>query len=243
MNQILNQFYYYPIFVGLTEKEEADYAKISRQIAVLLNDEDRDEQKLQRLYDRRADIGKNAVGKYAALDKLLEEMNPKAIEDTILFVSDEQIVPSFDILSQKKIRRAKITEKESATKVVDDQGDTERQAIILQFVNHQIQILVGIKCLDEGIDIPNARIAILMSSSTNPREYVQRVGRVIRQAPNKEESIIYDFIATPSSSIPSVSNILAKEAKRAAYIAQNAINYAEVKKRFLENGVEIDADQ
>lgn len=239
----LNRFYYYPIFVNLSEKEEADYAKISRQIAVLLNDEDRDEQKLQRLYDRRADICKNAIGKYDALDVLLEGMDPNTIEDTILFVSDAQIVPCFDILSQKKIRRAKITERESATKVVDDQGDTERQAIISQFVNHQIQMLVGIKCLDEGIDIPNARIAILMSSSTNPREYVQRVGRVIRQAPNKKESAIYDFIAKPSCSIPSVANILVKEARRAAYIAQNAINFEEVKEKFLENGVEINADQ
>lgn len=239
----LNCFYYYPIFVGLSEKEEKDYAKISKQIGVILNSEDRDEDKLQRLYDRRADICKNAVGKYDALDNLLEEMRPSTIEDSILFVSDAQIVPCFDILTEKKIRRAKITEKESATKVVDEQGDTERQAIISQFVNHQLQMLVGIKCLDEGIDIPNARIAILMSSSTNPREYVQRVGRVIRQAPNKKESVIYDFIVKPNCSIPSVASILVKEARRALYIAQNAINFDDVREKFLENGVEMNADQ
>lgn len=239
----LNQFYYHPIFVGLSEKEEKNYAKISKQIAVVLNSDDRDEDKLQQLYNRRADICKNAVGKYSAFDELLEKMNPPAIEDSILFVSDLQIVPCFEILAEKKIKRAKITEEESATKIVDEQGDTERQAIIAQFVNHQIQMLVGIKCLDEGIDIPNARIAILMSNSTNPREYVQRVGRVIRQAPNKRESVIYDFIAKPRSSIPSVSNILVKEARRALYIAQNALNFENVKEIFLENGVEMNADQ
>ena len=239
----LNRFYYFPIFVGLNENEENNYAKISKQIAVILNSDDRDDDKLQRLYDRRADICKNAIGKYDALCDLLDEMNPATIEDTILFVSDSQIVPCFDILTDKKIRRAKITEKESATKVVDEQGDTERQAIISQFVNHQVQMLVGIKCLDEGIDIPNARIAILMSSSTNPREYVQRVGRVIRQAPDKKESVIYDFIVRPSCSIPSVANVLVKEAKRALYIAQNAINFEYVREKFLENGVDINADQ
>ena len=103
-------------------------------------------------------------------------------------------------------------------------------------------MLVGIKCLDEGIDIPNARIAILMSSSTNPREYVQRVGRVIRQAPNKEESIIYDFIVKPSTSASSVGSILAKEARRASYIAQNALNFDEVKAEFKRNGVDMNAD-
>ena len=77
-----------------------------------------------------------------------------------------------------------------ASKIVNSGGDTERQEIISQFNHRQLQFLVGIKCLDEGIDIPNARIAILMSSSTNPREFVQRVGRVIRQAEGKQISEI-----------------------------------------------------
>ena len=114
---------------------------------------------------------------------------------------------------------------------MDEKGDTERQAIISQFVNNQIQVLVGIKCLDEGIDIPNARIAIIMASSTNPREYVQRVGRVVRQAPNKEPSVIYDFIVKPNYCATG-SNILEKEAKRAFYIAKNAENFDDVKKEF-----------
>lgn len=238
----LNRFYYYPIFVSLNEREEINYNKISKQIAVLLNDEERDEEKLQRLYDRRADICKNADGKYDALDHLLERMNPTTIKDAILFVSDVQIAQCFDILTKRKIKRAKITEKESATKIVDEKGDTERQAIISQFVNNQIQVLVGIKCLDEGIDIPNARIAIIMASSTNPREYVQRVGRVIRQAPNKEPSVIYDFIVKPNYCATG-SNILEKEAKRAFYISKNAENFDDVKKKFSKNGVEIDAYQ
>lgn len=239
----LNRYYYHPIFVDLSDSEEASYAKLTKQIAVILNSEEKDEEKLQRLYDRRADICKNAVEKFDALSYLLDNMNPSTIQDTILFVSDSQIVPCFDILTEKKIRRAKITERESATKIVDEQGETERQAIISQFTKHQIQILVGIKCLDEGIDIPNARIAILMSSSTNPREYVQRIGRVIRQAPNKEESMIYDFIVKPSLNVTGVSSVITKEARRAQYIAQNAINYDDVKNIFSENGVEMNADQ
>jgi len=238
----LNRFFYYPIFVELDDGEESRYMKITKQIAVLLNDDDPDEEKLQRLYDRRADICKNAKQKYAALSKLLDMMNPAQIQDTILFVSDAQIEEAFSIMANKKIRRAKITEHESATRIVDDNGDTERQAIIAQFVKQQIQVLVGIKCLDEGIDIPNARIAIIMASSTNPREYVQRVGRVIRQAPNKPESIIYDFVVKPKH-VGMAGNLLQKEARRAFYIAKDARNYAEVVEEFKRNGVELDADQ
>lgn len=238
----LNRFRYYPIFVELNEKESEKYAKISQQIHILKDQEDHDEDVLQRLYVKRSNIGKNAVNKISALDTLLDKMNPQKIQDTILFVSDRQIEPSFSIMSKKGIKRAKITEAESASKVVNSEGDTERQNIISQFVKHQIQILVGIKCLDEGIDIPNARIAILLSNSTNPREYVQRVGRVIRQAKDKPISIIYDFIITPVGGKADGSGIIEKEAKRAKQIAQNAENYDDVISEFLQRGVQIDAN-
>jgi len=237
----LNAFLYYPVFVQLTEAESKKYAKITQQIVILKNQEDYDPDDLQKLYDRRADIGKNAANKLPAFEALLQEMDPSSIRDTIAFVSEKQIVPAFDILSSLKIKRAKITESESASKVVTEEGATERQEIIAQFVRHQLQMLVGIKCLDEGIDIPNARIAILMANSTNPREYVQRVGRVIRQAPDKEMSVIYDFITVPNE--PGGNpGLLEKEGRRAAQIARNAVNYPEVRQAFLRNGVDIDAD-
>lgn len=238
----LNTFSYHPIFVRLTESESKKYGKISQLIAILKAKDNYDPDELQRLYDRRAEIGKNAENKFEALANLLDSMVPETIQDTILFVSDKQIQRGFDILSSRKIKRAKITESESASKVVNDEGDTERQEIIAQFVRRQLQVLVGIKCLDEGIDIPNARVAILMASSTNPREFVQRVGRVIRQAPDKQPSEIYDFIAVPYEG-DAGTGLLEKEARRAAHIAANAINYDEVKALFLENGVELDANQ
>lgn len=237
----LNRFEYHPVFVMLTDAESKKYAKITQQIIILKNQEDHDPDDLQKLYERRADISRNAANKMAAMEELLRDMNPATIQDTIAFVSERQIVQAFEILSSLKIKRAKITESESASRVVTDEGATERQEIIAQFVRHQLQVLVGIKCLDEGIDIPNARIALLMANSTNPREYVQRVGRVIRQAPDKEVSVIYDFIAVPNTP-GSNPGLIEKEGRRAAQIAKNAINYVEVRKAFLQNGVDIDAD-
>lgn len=238
----LNRFNYHPIFVPLTEDENRKYKKISQQIIIMKSKDDYDPKDLEKLYDRRADILKNAERKLEALEGLLIQMDSATIVDTILFVSDRQIVPSFEILSRLKIKRAKITESESASKVVTDEGNTERQEIIAQFVRHQLQVLVGIKCLDEGIDIPNARIALLLANSTNPREYVQRVGRVIRQAPGKAISEIYDFIVTPCER-DAAPGLLEKEARRAAQIACNAVNHTEVKLLFAKNGVDLDANQ
>ena len=103
-------------------------------------------------------------------------------------------------------------------------------------------MLLGLKCLDEGIDIPNARIAILLASSTNPREYIQRVGRVIRQSPNKDISIIYDIIVAPNDGSESSRQILEKEGRRANVIAQNAVNYDVVKMMFELRGVDLNVN-
>ena len=89
-------------------------------------------------YDRRAEIGKNAENKFEALANLLDSMVPETIQDTILFVSDKQIQRGFDILSQEKSSELKLQKVNSASKVVNDEGDTERQEIIgLYGVNYK----------------------------------------------------------------------------------------------------------
>lgn len=243
----LNTFYYYPRYVFLNEEEDASYKFYSRQIAAAKTKFEKEETKeakleLQRLLMCRANIVKSAENKLPELDLIIDELQDELgrIKDTIIFVSNEQIKPAIDILSKKYISRSKITESESSRKLVSD-SKTERQKIIADFKRGDVRVLLGIKCLDEGIDIPNARIAIIMASSVNPREYVQRVGRVIRQAPNKEPSIIYDLIVLPENlDLISDQNLLNKEARRALLIAQNAINYKDVKQSFEMKGAKIE---
>ena len=84
------------------------------------------------------------------------------------------------------------------------------------------------KCLDEGIDIPTASRGIILSSSTNPREYVQRVGRIIRRDNNKAKAFIYDFcvLTTPLDSDEQEyeKKIREKEIARIREIAYNSLN-------------------
>lgn len=81
-----------------------------------------------------------------------------------------------------------------------------------------------------------------MASSTNPREYVQRVGRVIRPADGKKCSIIFDIIVETANENNSDDDIiLKKEARRALMIAKDAINAAEVIKMFKKKGGDVNA--
>lgn len=59
-------------------------------------------------------------------------------------------------------------------------------------------IIVSIKCLDEGVDIPSVTHALILASSKNPREFIQRRGRVLRKAPNKPIAFIYDVLVKPN---------------------------------------------
>ena len=70
---------------------------------------------------------------------------------------------------------------------------SEREYLIDKFDKGKLKALVAIKCLDEGVDVPSADKMIIMSSTNNPKEYVQRRGRVLRQYKNKDKAKIYDM--------------------------------------------------
>jgi superfamily II DNA or RNA helicase len=95
-----------------------------------------------------------------------------------------------------------------------------------------VQCLVAIRCLDEGVDIPETRRAFLLASSTNPRQFIQRRGRVLRRSPGKDVAEIYDFIVQPplenlefgSGMFNTMRSLFAKELRRVSEFARLALN-------------------
>lgn len=229
-------------FVDLTDEELADYAKISkevRKLSIFSKDSDEYAEKLERLLFKRANIIKDAKNKYEKLKQILLTMDE--IQDLIIFVSPEQIAKVNQILYELRIPAHSFTQEAGTTIESRFGGLTERQHIIKHFKEGHYKSLVAIKCLDEGIDIPSAQNAILMASSTNPREYIQRIGRVIRQAPGKISANIWDITIRPSS--PNFSDsemvefdklICEKEKNRIFDIVENASNNIEAVKKLYE---------
>ena len=84
------------------------------------------------------------------------------------------------------------------TKFTSEENAEERERIKADFAEGtHLQALVAIRCLDEGVNIPSIRTAFILASSTNPKEYVQRRGRVLRKFPGKSHAVIFDFITLP----------------------------------------------
>lgn len=241
INPLINKpflvnYYYYPIFVTLSETEMESYQKLSNKIKKLSSyakTSDEYQKRYESLLFARASIQKNAEMKYTALNDVLTSIGH--IDNTLLFVSDTQINNVMQQLKTKNIIAHRFTEKQGTAPKTIYGGLSERQFLIEHFKAKDYQALVAISCLDEGIDIPSADTAILMSNSTNPREYVQRIGRVIRQFKNKDNANIYDFIVEVNSQAdfsPEIKafekKIFEKELTRASDMARNAINNAEV---------------
>lgn len=231
----LANYYYYPCFISLTDDELERYRELSQKISRLSHNKDSDLNELRtRFLMRRAEILKNAENKYQKLHDILGKLGP-TIQDTIIFVSPQQIDKVMIILREHNILAHRITEKESQHKSNKYSGLSEREYIIKQFETGLYQVIVAIKCMDEGIDIPSARCGIIMASSTNPREYVQRIGRIIRQDGHKSFATLYDMVIEPEHDIIQDDDlkkiekkVYEKEMARISDLSEEAINRAQV---------------
>ncbi|MDQ9831353.1 helicase-related protein, partial [Acinetobacter baumannii] len=73
-------------------------------------------------------------------------------------------------------------------------GVNERNLILDQFANGEIEVLTSMKCLDEGVDVPRSEMAIFCASTGNPRQFIQRRGRILRKHPDKHMAVIHDLV-------------------------------------------------
>lgn len=226
---------YVPRFAFLTTEEMEEYADKTRRIARLVGKAASEEEKdkyLELLLFARANVIKNARQKYEVLDGIFDEMDPP-IKWAIVYCSPQQIDRVMRIVNRRRIIAHRFTMEEGTTPTQEYDGLSERDFLLRGFGEGKYQALVAMKCLDEGVDVPPARTAILMASSGNPREYIQRIGRVIRRYPGKNEATVYDIVVLPPlEDVPPElrgieRRIIRKELQRCEEIAQAAINNAE----------------
>ena len=203
-SQMLTRYYYYPVLTYLDQDELSEYLMITSQLAKAIRKKNGKvvlTEHAKQLLIKRARIIGGAKGK---LPELQKQIAPFVDDKYILVycgattVRDEddsdfgrrQIDLVAEMLGNTLgMRVGRFTSQESAQ---------ERAQIRAAFADGEtLQALVAIKCLDEGVNIPSIKTAFILASSTNPKEYIQRRGRVLRKFPGKEYAAIYDFITLP----------------------------------------------
>lgn len=191
----LTPYRYRLMFVSLDDDEMDRYLALTAKIVRLAHADDDDAvERREKLLRDRADITKNAAAKLPLFEELIRS---EPVKDTLVFSSPQQIAETCKVLARNRVAAHSFTMAQGTRRKKEFGGLSERQYLIKQFKDGHLQALVAISCLDEGIDIPSAQRAILLSSSTNPREYIQRVGRVIRRFPGKQQAEVIDFAVEP----------------------------------------------
>lgn len=195
-SEVLTPYFYRPCPISLTEDEQKKWddisLKIKKRYAILSQKgENRtmDDHLLQSWLISRARILKKASAKVELAKQIIRD-NYKPGQKWILYCEDStQLREVLDSVNTLPGIRA--FEYHSAMA-----GDREET---LRYFNRVGGIMVSIKCLDEGVDIPSTSHALILASSKNPREFIQRRGRILRRAPGKFYSRLYDAIVIPNS--------------------------------------------
>ena len=126
----------------------------------------------------------------------------------------------------------------SVAKFTSEEDMETRAAIKEQFQRgDRLQAIVAIKCLDEGVNIPGIRTAFILASTTNPKEYIQRRGRVLRKAPNKPFAEIYDFVTLPRR-LDTVSSLTSEQAQRDLSLVKSELTRLKEFGRLAMNSME-----
>ena len=246
----LSRYKYYPIIVTLNDDELKRYLEITYEIGKCLikgkNGKLKLSEKGKILALARARLVAGAADKIVKLEEYIKpyledkhilvycgatKMLRETQDSTSVDEEDlRQIDAVTDLLGNKlNINVSQFTSKENVQ---------EREVLKKEFADgDSLQVLIAIKCLDEGVNIPKIKVAFLLASTTNPKEYIQRRGRVLRLARDKEYAEIYDFITLPRS-IDDAPSITTDQLKRELSLVKNELHRAEEFARLAMNMIE-----
>ena len=242
-NEFLCEYYYVPHIIELTEDEGRRYLNLSERIGQLSHvvDDDVDlteDDRLKTLLIKRARLIGTAENKIKRLKELVSQQNDT--QHTLVYSGDGS-VESNDVHDETQ-RHVDATVQALGRDIglklhpfTAKETQSERERLLQEFEKGDLQALVAIRCLDEGVDVPATETAYLLASSTNPIQFVQRRGRILRQYPGKERAVIHDFIVTPPKSVNQNTmddsqfnmerKLISKELKRASVFAEDALNH------------------
>ena len=180
---------------------------------------------LQKLLLNRAKIIKKARNKIQKTIEVIEKNKNKLGRCLIYCQDTDQLNALAKEMGKRGYRYLKF---------LGNQDKRRRADHLRLFKEGVVKFLLSIKCLDEGVDIPVCDSAIILASSKNPREFIQRRGRVLRKTLNKEKAIIYDLFVSPYAEDynyeiePTEIEIFRREFERCLIFLESSLNSAEI---------------
>lgn len=236
----LVHYLYYPILVDLTPAEAHAYARLTTRIGWILGSKEEGTlPDVTALLMQRARLVGAAANKLSALRELMRSRLDTS--HTLFYCGDGTVEGAISQESDRQLASvARMLGVELGYRVNTYTASTplaQREKLRQQFESGQLQGLVAIRCLDEGVDIPAIQTAVILASSSNPRQFVQRRGRILRPSPGKERATLFDMIVLPPELDRQTweveRNLLRKELKRFVEFADLADNAGSARIKLL----------
>jgi len=251
----LCEYYYYPKLVSLTGEELSEYKEISRKLMRFFDVSSgklKDNNAVTSLLLKRKRIIHNAAGKLSVFKEILTDLVEKfkPLKYLLVYVPegkdtqvDDEDIRLIDKYSGIIARDFKLSQHQYIG------GTVNREDILGQFASGKIDVLTAMKCLDEGVDVRRAEIAVFCSSTGNPRQFIQRRGRILRTHPQKKYATIYDLVVVPEISsqyfedtLLLEKSILQGEFRRVHEFAELALNRYQALASIDDKAREFDID-
>lgn len=249
-NGVLCKYYYYPHLVELNESEMRDYRELSEKIVKFYDAKTetfKNDPILTKLLLARKRIIHKAKNKISAFKKIIEDRykEKRSLKYTLVYVpegegasdycSDQDFATDVEygndgdwrLIDDYTEAIRSLDRSISVRKYVSESSD--RIQMLEDFASGDIDVLTSMKCLDEGVDVPRAELAIFCASTGNPRQFIQRRGRILRNHPDKMYATIHDLVVAPKVSYEDNTffmerNLLKKELLRVNNFATLSIN-------------------
>jgi len=218
-NGFLCRYRYYPHLVKLNDSEMAEYMRISLQLAKFFNVDSESFPKsddiLMRLLLKRKRIIHKAKNKETIFREIIHNRYTEKgnLKYTLVYVPegakpDDNTSDMFDTAETVATDDYSENLIDVYTQIVQDVSKTTtvkkftsvvkgRNEILDKYAKGEIEVLTSMKCLDEGVDVPRSEMAIFCASTGNPRQFIQRRGRILRKHPDKHLAIIHDLVVAP----------------------------------------------
>lgn len=244
----LTPYKYYPVVVHLNEDELEKYEQLSYEMSKCIIKGKNGKIKLNKhgeiLALKRARVVAGASEKLTALRS---EIQPYVHDNNILvycgatnvYDGNEYVADAEDVRQIEAVTYILGIEMEMEVAQFTSNENMETRAMIKEQFQRgdRLQVIVAIKCLDEGVNIPGIRTAFILASTTNPKEYIQRRGRVLRKAPNKPYAEIYDFVTLPRP-LDSVAYLTKEQAQRDLSLVKNELARIKEFGRLAQNSMD-----
>lgn len=241
----LMHYYYHPRIVYLDEDEMAKYAQYTRQLVQMYNSSTgtySDPDKAQQMLMLRKNVLHKARNKMNVFVDIIREIGEDMLKYCFVYSAsgkrydqqkDENEQYDIEILKQMLAITKQIFPSVRCNSYTSNDSKELRKQKLDAFAAGQIDVLFAKNCLDEGVDVPRAEYGIFTSSSGNPRQFVQRRGRLLRTHKDKKFAYIYDMIVSPNFHSPQYDkkwwdmekSLVEGEMRRVANFACLADNY------------------